>query len=54
MSGSKQELQEEVARLRAEIDRLKNTRSAGESEVRAILDALPDSVKVFDEDRRLV
>ena len=53
-SGSKQELQEEVARLRAEIDRLKNTRSAGESEVRAILDALPDSVKVFDEDRRLV
>jgi len=52
--GSQEEMGKEVARLRAELRRLKDNPSAGENEVRAILDALPDSVKVFDEERRLI
>lgn len=50
------ELRKEIASLRAELGRQKDVldETQSESDVRAILDALPDSVKIFDEDRRLV
>jgi diguanylate cyclase (GGDEF)-like protein/PAS domain S-box-containing protein len=51
-----EELQNELVRLRAELQVFESTRykRQGELELRAILDALPDSVKIYDEDRQLV
>lgn len=49
-------LRAEIVRLRTEVARQKGLPEPFESErdMRAILDALPDSVKIFDEERRLV
>jgi diguanylate cyclase (GGDEF)-like protein/PAS domain S-box-containing protein len=54
--GPEQKLRREIARLRAELKLLKGASysSNNEDNVRAILDALPNSVKLFDEDRQLV
>lgn len=54
--SSDQELLEELASVHAELRQVKAALRAreGDGHVRAILDALPDSVKIYDEDRRLV
>jgi len=53
---SERAMRAEIARLDAALARQKDESEPSESErdMRAILDALPDSVKIFDEDRRLV
>jgi diguanylate cyclase (GGDEF)-like protein/PAS domain S-box-containing protein len=53
---SEKELRKEIARLRAEVTRLRKTPGTRESagDVLAVLDALPNSVKLYDEDRQLV
>lgn len=50
------ELRSEIESLRAELARQRNEleKAQSEGDVRAILDALPDSVKIFDGDRLLV
>ncbi|HEX9806327.1 MAG TPA: EAL domain-containing protein [Alteraurantiacibacter sp.] len=55
-SGPEKALRKEIARLRAELELVKDVLGERESEgdMGAILDALPDSVKIFDENRHLV
>jgi hypothetical protein len=54
--SSDREFLDELASAHAELRQVKAALYAreGDGHVRAILDALPDSVKIYDEDRRLV